>query len=235
MPRLTTVNKSQVAQQPCMNCRAEIPVGSPYKWASKKTGPRSSFRMVWCATCRPKQSQLTSGHTQVLAEITEGLDESLGGEVPIEDIKAALEKGAEEVRSEVETYRDGADNIEQGFGHETDQSQQMTERADELDSWADDLDAAASEVEGIGTELDELTEELENLREKVPNLEEEYSEAMVAAARANTEEASDALTEVSVEMGEAKARIDELEGLVENNGKLEEAQEKAAEAVGACP
>jgi DnaJ-class molecular chaperone len=46
------------------------------------------------------------------------------------------------VRDLAEEKRESAQNIENGFGHPTYQSEELTQQADDLETWADDIEQA---------------------------------------------------------------------------------------------
>ena len=73
----------------------------------------------------------------------------LGGDWGRDDVVSALEEAAEEAQAVSEEYTEGADNIVDGFGHETYQSEQMVESAESVERWAEALRDAAGDIENI--------------------------------------------------------------------------------------
>ena len=53
----------------------------------------------------------------------------------------ALGEAASAIREIAEAKRESASNIEEGFGHETSQSDELNDVADTLENWADDVEA----------------------------------------------------------------------------------------------
>lgn len=138
----------------CEHCQAEIKVGSPYKWVAPKSGPYGGHKRYRCAVCPSWQPwELSNALWARIAQITaaaQGIDTSDAAEV-----RSALETAAEEIRSLASEKEEGADNMEDGFGHETEQSSQLRETAENLNSWADEIEAKAGEIEDGPEEPDE--------------------------------------------------------------------------------
>ena len=139
MARVQTVAAARASTKPriCRQCQHEIQTGEPYKFVAKKTGPRSSVRLIWCREHFPKQSDLLSGRASDFARITEGFDEAKKDSLT--GMQSALSNLSEDIREFAQDIKDSADSIEQGFGHPTAQSESMSNTADELEQWADRL------------------------------------------------------------------------------------------------
>jgi RecJ-like exonuclease len=82
-------------------------------------------------------------------------------------VQSALQSAADEIRSLAEEKREGAQNIEEGFGHETEKSQELNDIADQLDSWADEVENAdvpdLSDPEEVDCEECDGTGEVESV------------------------------------------------------------------------
>lgn len=148
--RLTKADKSR--PKPNLHCdfagcqhpNREIAVGQAYKWIKPKSGPyggsmraRHAEHPSWHVW---EYSQSLSARIQEIQhQATEALSADFEG---VEDVEAVLTDIAENVRGLAEEKREGASNIEEGFGHETSQSEELNSIADELDSWADEIESA---------------------------------------------------------------------------------------------
>jgi hypothetical protein len=135
----------------CIKCGTEIEPGQPYKWTALRIG-RSSQRKDFCANCPVRPSdQTTSPHLQTLYLAQETAEDALaqGGGLGLTDLADIVRGYAEGVREAAESYGESADNMEEGFGHETYQSQEIREKADECESAADTIESAADEIESM--------------------------------------------------------------------------------------
>ena len=56
-----------------------------------------------------------------------------------ENLKGIAEEFAENIGEAAESYAESAQNIEDGFGHETYQSEELREKSEAIKSWADDV------------------------------------------------------------------------------------------------
>lgn len=126
----------------CDTCSRSIEVGSSYKHMSIKTGPYSSRQLVRCAICPDWQIWEYSTSTSArLAEIAHNVRLAASDAEDKEYVESALSDAAEAVREIANEKREAAQNIEDGFGHSTSQSDELNELADNLDSWADEIEA----------------------------------------------------------------------------------------------
>jgi len=137
--RVTAADKTKpLPNHSCEKCGVEIKVGDPYKHVSPKSGPYGGRKRIRCAACPPWQHwELTTSKMAAIWEAQSTI-EIYGG---VDDVRAALVDFAETVRGVAEEYRESAQNIEDGFGHETYQSAELAEKGDALDGWADDLES----------------------------------------------------------------------------------------------
>jgi hypothetical protein len=126
----------------CENCGKVIPVGDPHKHVSPKSGPYGGHKRIRCATCPTWQpwdlsNSLSARLQQVSSEAYETFN---NGVDTAEDVQSILETAAEAIRGLAEEKRESAQNIEDGFGHETEKSQELNDIADQLESWADEVE-----------------------------------------------------------------------------------------------
>ena len=128
----------------CDSCRLPIEIGTPYKWIQPKSGPYGGRKRSRHEACPNWQVwDYSSSLFARTAQLEHGFWESLGDEFEtVEDVQNALNEMAEEARSLASEKEEAAENIESGFGHETEQSSELREIADQLNSWADDIEEA---------------------------------------------------------------------------------------------
>lgn len=113
----------------------EIKVGQPYKWI-EPSGQRVRNRHESCPTWNVWD--YSSSLSARIAQIQDGgPDDDFDS---VEDAQAWAEGKAQEIRDLAEEKRESASNIEEGFGHETYQSEELNQTADDLDQWADDIE-----------------------------------------------------------------------------------------------
>jgi hypothetical protein len=136
----------------CSSCGDKIRKGDPYRWWSNRThrggsGMRRNRCMKAECTPKPWEYQTTSPHIAALMMAADSASTALGEvdrSASCEDVSAEIEgvvtdTAAEGVREAAEGYRESAQNIEDGFGHSTYVSEELTEKADALEGQADDL------------------------------------------------------------------------------------------------
>lgn len=146
----------------CDKCGTEIKPGDPYKWVKPKSGPYGGYMRTRCAACPTwRQSELSSSKMAEIYALQEEIDQIAEGCETPDDLIAAASDAAEQVRQVAEEYREGASNIEDGFGHPTYQSEELEQKADELESWADEIESTdfdefeASECDHRNAETDD--------------------------------------------------------------------------------
>lgn len=116
--------------------------GSAYKWIAPKSGPYGGRRLnrhaehpTWQVWEYSNSLSARIAQIQANAKFPDGAES-------VEDVQSALEAVAEEIRSLAEEKNEAADSLEEGFGHETYQSQEIREVAEQLESWADEVEQA---------------------------------------------------------------------------------------------
>ena len=151
MPRVTFVKKAR-------KDNPAVKAGESYYWWKFRYGGKHYSRKY------PRPSQLTQAKiSTALSALEEVEDYNLKDYDDLQGFSEFIREQAETVREVAEEYRESGQNIEDGFGHETYQSQELLERADEVEQFADDWDNTADEVEsifdGLGDKPDEPDEE----------------------------------------------------------------------------
>jgi hypothetical protein len=90
----------------------------------------------------PRASQTESNDTKAnLYSIEESLQDSLGAATTVAEVKEAVEHAKDECETVVDDFNEKADNLEEGFGHETMQSADIRGWGEEVESWQNDLDS----------------------------------------------------------------------------------------------
>lgn len=128
-----------LAEYTCDHCSKPIKIGTPYKHVTPKSGPYGGHqrnRHEACPTWQPWD--LSSAWWARIAQVVDGFD--LGTPESPDEVLSVLSDFAEEIRGLAEESQEAADNVEEGFGHETSTSQEAAERADALNGWADEIE-----------------------------------------------------------------------------------------------
>lgn len=162
--RVTRADKDHpLDPESCERCRAVIEPGMPYKWIKPKSGPYGGARRVRCTTCPDwRVWEYSASLSSRLAQISHEFWDAIASAESEDDVHDALNTTAEAVRDIATEKQDSAQNIEDGFGHATSQSEELTDIADQLEGWADEIeqadvpefpdgeDAECEECEGTG-------------------------------------------------------------------------------------
>lgn len=142
--KVTRSDKSQpLPNRTCEKCSIEIEVGQPYKHITPKSGPYGGRTRFRCGKCPNWQvwEYSNSLSAQIERVTTEAYD-AIDSADDADEVSSALSSAAEGIRELAEEKREAAQNMEDGFGHSTSQSEELAEQADSLDSWADDIENA---------------------------------------------------------------------------------------------
>jgi len=134
----------------CSRCGNEIKPGESYSWFANRIG-RSSIRKDFCSNCRIRESdKTTSPHMQTIYAGQEAAEDTLGqADLTLADIAEAVRGYAEALKEASESYGESADNMEDGFGHETEMSAAIREKAESCESTADTVESAADDIESM--------------------------------------------------------------------------------------
>jgi len=134
----------------CEACGDPINIGDSYKWvaprAHRAAQGHKRNRHVNCPAW--KASELTSSqHLATIYAAQESAEEALASVTigSVEDAPDVLEQlreiagdFADQVREASESYNESAQNIEDGFGHPTYQSEELQEKGESVEQWADE-------------------------------------------------------------------------------------------------
>lgn len=135
----------------CEACRQPINIGDPYKWVAPRAHRAAKGikrnRHTSCPGWKP--SELTSSpHLATIYAAQENADKemaaiSIGSVDEAESVVEVLEQiatdFAESIMEAAESYGESADAIEDGFGHETYQSDELREKSEAVEGWADEV------------------------------------------------------------------------------------------------
>jgi hypothetical protein len=149
--RLTTEDRSR--PKPNLRCDfpgcsvepkpGEILPGQSYKHISPKSGPYGGRQLNRHAE-HPSWNvwEYSSSLSARLAQISHDFWEEIAQVTSEDDVQSALDSAAEQIKEIAEEKRESASNIEEGFGHPTQASEDLENIADELESWADEIESA---------------------------------------------------------------------------------------------
>jgi adenylate kinase family enzyme len=141
---LTVVDKSKPKPlYTCSACNKPIEIGTPYKHISPKSGPYGGRKMTRHESCPGWQvwdysNSLSAQLSRISYDFGNAIDQA---ESP-DDVKEALSDASASIKEIAEQKREGASNIEDGFGHATSQSEELESMADDLENWADEVESA---------------------------------------------------------------------------------------------
>jgi hypothetical protein len=197
-------SKTEDGNLTCTSCGDKIKPGDPYIWWANKQG-RMSLRRNRCTKpeCAPKawEYQTTSPHIAAMMQTEEAVhgelsDAAFNAEDPAswpDEISAIVQAAADGVREVGEGYTESGNNIEEGFGNPTYQSEELVEKgeaiegqADELESWEPADDSPPERAEFEDDDDEDADEEATD---------EAYGQALDDWAEAIRDEARDAVTE----------------------------------------
>jgi hypothetical protein len=125
----------------CDKCGKEIEVGQPYKHISPRSGPYGGRTLYRCAECPSWHVwEYSSSLSARTAQISYDFSEALSSVEDPDDVRTALGEAAEAIREIASEKAEGADNMESGFGHETERSAELRETGESLEAWADEVE-----------------------------------------------------------------------------------------------
>jgi len=117
--------------------------GTSYKWIKPKSGPYGG-RKRSRHTSHPSWNvwEYSNSLSAQIERIVYDANTAIEGAEDTDSVKEALTSAAEEIRALAEEKREGASNIEDGFGHATAMSDELNETADALEDWASSVEDA---------------------------------------------------------------------------------------------
>jgi hypothetical protein len=134
---------SNAPQPKCEVCGITIEVGMSHKNVSVRSSYSSTTRVRCMNEPDWKPWELSSSLSARLQEVAYNFWQSFdGGFESADDVLSMLSEAAEAVKEIAEEKRESSQNIEDGFGHPTEQSDELAQQADDLESWADEIENA---------------------------------------------------------------------------------------------
>ena len=147
--KVTTRDLNQPLEMPkcdfpgCQREDRHIVVGEPYMQVTPKSGPyggHTRYRHDEHPAWRPWD--LSNSLSAQLQRVDSDYRDAVGSAENEDDVKSALESMANEVRDLAQQKEEGAENIREGFGHDTYQSEELQQQAEDLNNWADEIEQA---------------------------------------------------------------------------------------------
>ncbi len=124
----------------CGKCGNEIRPGDPYRWVQPKSGPYGGIKRYLCMTCPTwRQSELSSSKMAGVYAAQEQCDDDLYNMNDVSDLESLRDDLADQVEGVADEYEESAQNIVDGFGHETSMSEELQDKAGQLRDWAEDI------------------------------------------------------------------------------------------------
>lgn len=126
----------------CQITEGKILPGQPYKWVKPKSGPYGGRQRNRHESHRSWYSwELSDSLNANIDRIVHDFESGVDGAESAGDIESARDDAAAAIRELSETKAESAQSVEDGFGHPTFVSEQLTETAEALDAWADEVEA----------------------------------------------------------------------------------------------
>ena len=124
----------------CVIDGGKIAVGTSYKWIKPKSGPYGG-RLRARHAQHPSWNvwDYSSSLSAQVARIEHDADKAVQDAETEDDVTDALGEAADAIEELAANKREGAENIESGFGHPTEMSEQMAADAEALDDWAQEV------------------------------------------------------------------------------------------------
>ena len=162
--RVKSVGKARKDQGKCGGCDKPILAGDAYKWWT--IGFRSRYKNKRCEACPvpPPSARESNEKIATIMAAEEGFNPS--NAACRDDLVSILEEAAENIRSAGEMWTESAEAMEQGFGHETEQSCEQQEKAEAAEAWADSIDEAAQNLDEEQGDDEDENAYLERLRDE---------------------------------------------------------------------
>jgi len=169
--RIKYVQKCRKDQGDCKVCGEPIPKGGAYWWYT--VGFRSRRKWKGHADCPvpPASRRESNEKVATIYGAIEDLESALEEAVDRGDIQLAMRDCVDSIREASKMWTESADEMESGFGHETEQSQEQRERGEEAETWADS-------IEGEIDSLDEQPNPNDGQIDVEPETEEEWLERL---------------------------------------------------------
>lgn len=145
-PKFLTVTERDLSKPlpnaKCDKCGTEILPGQPYKWIKPKSGPYGGRKRNRCASCPSWMVwEYSDSLDAQLARIQNDATEGSSDWTETSEAEEALSAAASEISELASEWEEKADNVVEGFGHETYVSEQLKETAEGLESMATEAES----------------------------------------------------------------------------------------------
>jgi len=160
--RIKSVKKARKDQGECGDCGKQIRAGQPYKWWT--VGFRSRYKHKRCDECITPMPSARESNPKVAAILAVEETFDTTSAKCREDLVSVLEDAASGIRDAGEQWTESADEMEQGFGHETEQSNEQREKGEAAEGWAEAIENAVHELDEEKGEDESDDEYIERLR-----------------------------------------------------------------------
>lgn len=148
MGRVTRVEKARSSPGSCGKCQKKLKKGDSYLWWKFRYGGKR----LRCTddACSPRTSELVSSdklsRCMAAGESIQDAISAFKKDFILETLTGEVESAAEEVREVAGEYQESSDNMESGFGHETEQSEELRSKSENLEQKATDIEDAAGNL-----------------------------------------------------------------------------------------
>lgn len=116
--------------------------GQAYRWVQPKSGPYGGYRRVRHTSCGSWQPwDLSNSLGAQLQQVSYNFSRAIDTAETEDDVNDALIEAVNQVNEIAEAKREAAQNIVDGFGHETSTSEELTDIAEQLESWANEMES----------------------------------------------------------------------------------------------
>jgi hypothetical protein len=127
----------------CESCRLPIEVGTPYKHITPKSGPYGGRKRSRHESCPSWQVwDYSNSLSAQLARISHDFWEAVDSAEGPDDVTSALGDAASSITEIADQKKESASNMEDGFGHATEKSEELESQGDELETWAGEVETA---------------------------------------------------------------------------------------------
>ena len=163
--KVTNVAKAQKdTGRTCLGCRQPIVKGEAYKFFT----PYRAGKVCRHEACGSfKQSELASNDklSTLYAAIEDAQDELNETVInSLDDLMSISDTLVASIKEVAEMYQESASAIEDGFGHSTSQSEEMSDNASTLEDFANDVESAINDIDEFDEDsrIEEFDESIED-------------------------------------------------------------------------
>lgn len=160
-----SVKKARKDQGECGGCGEPIKAGDAYRWWT--VGFRSRYKNKRCAKCPlpPPSARESNPKISTVMAAQEAFGAAMGAAGDRDGFVSALTDYAEGIRDAASQWNESADEMESGFGHETEQSNEQRERGENAEAVADEIEQGAEQLDEEPEEGESPEDFIERLRD----------------------------------------------------------------------